>query len=268
MTQWITINDTEYAYSVTGKGETIVLLHGFTGTKETWQSVTSYLAESFRVFVIDLPGHGQTRNEKIITMEQFVDDLHLLTRNLQLDSFHLLGYSLGGRSALSYAMKYPKTLRSLILESASPGLKTKEEREARIKQDETLVEMMQEQGLFQFVSYWENIPLFESQKRLPESIQEQVRRERLSQSEAGLIQSLRGMGTGAQLSWWESLPSLEIPVLLIVGSIDEKFVNINKTMNRLLKNSMLHIVEDAGHAVHLEQVEKFAKIVKEYLAQI
>lgn len=268
MTNWIEINGTSYAYSIKGEGETIVLLHGFTGRKETWNEFMTHIGENYQFVTIDLPGHGQTKTNRTVTMNEFVDDLYEFFRLLNIDSFHLLGYSLGGRSALSYAMKYQKSLKSLILESASPGLKTEKERQARIVLDETLVELLKSKGLTHFVSYWENIPLFRTQKSLPESKQEQVRNERLSQTAEGLIQSLRGMGTGAQSSWWENLHTLKIPVLLIVGSLDEKFIRINHEMNRLMKNSLLQIVEDAGHAVHLEQVEKFVKIVKEYIAQI
>lgn len=268
MTKWVSVNGTDYAYSVLGKGEPLILLHGFTGRKETWESLATYLENSFQMIVIDLPGHGQTKTKSTVTMEQFVDDLFELTRKLHINAFHLLGYSLGGRSALSYVMKYPHTVLSLVLESASPGLKTKIERDARIIQDEKLVTILQKEGIEQFVSHWENISLFTSQKQLPEAVQQQVRHERLSQSTEGLVQSLRGMGTGAQPSWWDKLPDCKIPILLIAGALDEKFVNINREMNRLLKNSKLHIMTDVGHAVHLEQVEKFAKIVKEYLFQI
>lgn len=265
MPSFIELNGTTYAYDISGKGEPFVLLHGFTGIKQSWTTIKAYLEENYQVLTIDLPGHGQTKTERIVLMDEFVDDLHELTRKLNIDSFHLLGYSLGGRSALSYAMKYGHTLRSLILESASPGLKTEKERNERVKQDEALIEMMQTKGLEQFVSYWENIPLFQSQKRLPEQIKQKIRSERLSNTVEGLVISLKGMGTGAQTPWWDRLHELDMPVLLIVGSLDDKYVSINKEMNRLIKSSKLEVVKGAGHNVHLEQAEKFVTIIKEHV---
>lgn len=261
-----TIDGTTYAYRLEGKGEPLVLLHGFTGSKETWDMIKPEFSD-YRLLTIDLPGHGATVTKRKVSMEQFAHHLKQLTADIGFSRFHLLGYSLGGRSALSYAMYYPETIQSLILESASPGLKTEIERFERMEQDKNLAKMLTSKGLEYFVSYWENIPLFETQRRLPKEVRHQVRKERLSQVAVGLAQSLLGMGTGAQPSWWNSLDKLYFPVLLIVGELDKKFVQINKTMNEHMKNSKLTIVQGTGHAVHLEQVEYFVKIVREHIEQ-
>src|SRR5699024_5454197 len=88
-----------------------------------------------------------------------------------------------------------------------------------------------------------------------------IRAERLSQTEVGLSDSLRHMGTGSQPSWWGKLAELRRPVLLIVGELDEKFVNINQAMERILPNAELAIVENVGHAIHVEEPEKFGKLL-------
>lgn len=267
MTKYKTINDTTYAYSVEGprEGSPLLLLHGFTGTKNTWGPFIDELGNTYRIVTIDLPGHGQTVANKRVTMEQFIDDLYVFTRHIQLDSFHLLGYSLGGRSALSYALRYPKTIRSLILESASPGLRTEEERNARIEADKQLAEMIVTRGLQHFVTHWESIPLFNSQKRLDNVVQKAIRHERLSQSAEGLIQSLIGMGTGAQESWWDHLSTISFPTLLLVGALDKKFVDINEQITEKIKTSTLRIVNDAGHAVHIEKIAEFTQIVRNFI---
>lgn len=268
MTKFKTIDGTTYAYTIEGAGEPLVLLHGFTGTRATWDDLKRVASSTYRILTIDLPGHGQTVAKQKVTMDEFVNHFYLLTRDLGLDRFHLLGYSLGGRTALSYAMQYPETIRSLILESASPGLKTEKERQERRANDQRLAEMMIEKGLKDFVLYWENLPLFESQKKLDRSIKMAIRKERLSQSAIGLAQSLLGMGTGAQRSWWDQLSSIRFPLHLIVGSLDSKFIALNKAMAEEVSTSKLSIVEGAGHAVHLEQKSQFAKIVMDYIDKI
>lgn len=265
MTYYKTIDGTTYAYTVQGEGIPLVLLHGFTGTKETWQHFILMTRGKYRILTIDLPGHGSTVAKKKVSMDQIVHDLYHLTRYVQFDQFHLLGYSLGGRTALSYALQYPETIQSLILESASPGLKTEAEREERIAWDKQLAEMIIDKGLKQFVAYWENIPLFASQKALDEAVKTEVRNERLSQSAIGLAQSLLGMGTGKQTPLWNNLASIQFPLLLIVGAIDKKFIDINEAIAKEVKTSTLHVVEGAGHAVHVEQKEIFAKIVMNYI---
>src|SRR5699024_12822699 len=100
---------------------------------------------------------------------------------------------------------------------------------------------------------WENLPLFTTQKNLPENIKQQVRKERLFQTEAGLAKSLQWMGTGAQPSWWDRLNSLHMPVYLIVGNLDKKFVEINQAMEKGMTQREVTVVDEAGDAVHGER---------------
>lgn len=254
-----------YACHIYGKGEPLVLLHGFTGSSQTWEPFIHKWSSAFQVITIDLPGHGHSFTQDFPTMTDYCDELKELLEFFQVKSCHLLGYSLGGRVALSFAQRHPQVVRSLILESASPGLKTEEEREERRKRDHKLANMLMERGIESFVNDWEELPLFSSQKYLSSEKKEAIRAERLNQSAAGLAQSLLNMGTGSQPSWWNRLSSLSIPVQLIVGGLDRKFIHINQQMESRMNQSELVIVHNAGHAIHVEQPEKFATIVMEFL---
>ncbi|OXS73803.1 2-succinyl-6-hydroxy-2,4-cyclohexadiene-1-carboxylate synthase [Lysinibacillus sp. KCTC 33748] len=248
-------------------GQTLVALHGFTGSTATWRNLAKALP-SVRVIAIDLIGHGQTAIPKQISrfsMQEQIQDLEEVFCQLELKKFTLLGYSMGGRVALSYAITYPERIEKLILESASPGLRTSKERSERCERDNALAEKIISNGLISFVNAWETIPLFESQKRLPHDVQEAIRFERLSQEEEGLAGSLRGIGTGGQPPNWMVLEKLEFPVLLITGSLDEKFCKIALEMKALLKNAKHTTVNDAGHAIHVENPAEFATIVEEHL---
>src|SRR5699024_2787906 len=132
----------------------------------------------------------------------------------------------------------------LLLESTSPGLKTKEERAARQQQDTKLADKLMSKGVPAFVSYWEEIPLFDTQKALPKKTKEQIREERLSHTKEGLADSLKFMGTGKQPSWWGDLSELDVPVLLIVGEMDEKFIQLNRLMDETFPQSELKLVKN------------------------
>lgn len=259
------INDAIYAYEVYGQGQPLVALHGFTGSMKTWHSLIDHWKESFRVILIDLPGHGKTTVSSPRSIEQCCEELKALLKYLNLTAVHLLGYSMGGRTALSFALYYPEMIHTLILESSSPGLKSEDEQLWRKEQDEQLASRLESEGIISFVDYWESIPLFETQQRLPKNIQQVIRNERLEQSPSGLAGSLRKMGTGSQPSWWKSLSHFQQPVLLLVGQLDEKFVLINQQMKTKLKNSQLKIVSNVGHAIHVEQSENFGKMVEEFI---
>ncbi|UOQ95610.1 hypothetical protein MUO14_04370 [Halobacillus shinanisalinarum] len=164
-------------------------------------------------------------------------------------------------------MLYPQYVSKLILESASPGIAHSDEQMARRVKDQGLIDRIASQGIEEFANYWRDIPLFKSQEQLPIEVRVRVQEERLGHDPQGLIQSLKGMGTGRQPSWWDRLSHLSIDTLLIVGEWDEKFVTINKKMKDRLPCSTLVAAEKAGHTVHLERPKFFAKIVEDFVIQ-
>lgn len=259
------INNRSYAYDIAGEGPPLVLLHGFTGTRQTWEPFISKWKEQHTVIRLDMPGHGQTICPEFPSMNEFCQDLSLLIDDFNYTSVSILGYSLGGRTALQFANLHPDKVDAIILESASPGLTTEEERQQRIKNDHNLAERIETEGLETFVNRWENTPLFGSQKSLPLTVKRNIRNERLSQTAKGLASSLRYMGTGVQDSVWEQLQTIEIPILLLAGSLDVKFVKTNELMNKLLPNSQFKIISDVGHAIHVENPQQFDTVVIDFL---
>lgn len=249
----------------------IVFLHGFTGSTATWQSVVDILGGEYKTVAVDLTGHGETavpKESSRYSMAEQIADLEALVDELKLTSFTLVGYSMGGRVALAYAHRYPERVSSLILESASPGIKAESERLERKETDKKLSERIIRDGISLFVEFWENIALFNSQKRLSTETQNAVRAERLSQSATGLANSLIGMGTGSQQSYWGELHTINLPVLLITGEIDTKFVNIAQEMLEYLPLGKHRTIKDAGHAIHVEKPTLFATMVKEHITQV
>ena len=135
----------------------IVLLHGFTGSAGTWSEVIGLLKGKYHIVAVDLIGHGKTTaplDSSRYSMEKQVADLETLFREFNIPKFTLLGYSMGGRIALSYTIKFPKRVASLLLESSTPGLKTDIERIERIKKDELLAQRISSEGIRLFVEFW------------------------------------------------------------------------------------------------------------------
>lgn len=265
----IKVNGINYHVNVVGEGEPLLLLHGFTGSLQTWSPFINDWSHSFKLILVDLIGHGKTEHPEVVnryTMENVVRDIKEILLTLNINRAHLLGYSMGGRVALSFSILYPENVLSLILESSSPGLEVEEERQNRKNSDNQLAERITQVGIAEFVDYWAKIPLFSTQEqRLPDARKQAIRQERLENSSQGLANSLRGMGTGVQPSWWSRLAHFQKSVLLLVGEDDQKFCAIGNKMHDLLPNSKILIINDAGHAIHVEQPEIFGKIVKDYL---
>lgn len=251
-----------FFFHIEGEGEPVLFLHGFTGSSGTWGGMEKLLP--FQLVMPDLAGHGQTIRlpanfeAEAVALKQMMD-------KAGFPSFHLVGYSMGGRLALALAFLYPTAVLSLILESASPGLQSEQERAARRVSDEKLAQKIEKDGIASFVDFWENIPMFDSQKALSVLIRETIRSERVNQSKEGLASSLRQMGTGSQPSYWKRISRLPMPVLLLTGTRDEKFTRIARLMSGLIPFCEWIEFEGAGHAIHVEQREKFGTIVKTFL---
>ncbi|NIK12140.1 2-succinyl-6-hydroxy-2,4-cyclohexadiene-1-carboxylate synthase [Alkalibacillus almallahensis] len=263
---YITVGDHHYHVNVIGEGTPLVLLHGFTGTLATWNEIISYLEVNRQLVLIDLPGHGQTDAKHVSNLSDVCHDLKSIIHQLGHNHFDLLGYSMGGRTALMFVHYFPEMVNQLILVGASPGL-SGDKRLEREAQDQKLANMIEREGIESFVDYWERVPLFATQKRLSSAKQEQIREERLSQAPEGLALSLRTMGTGKQASLWESLGQLTTETLLVVGEEDEKFVLINEQMHESLQNAQFRKISQTGHAVYLESPKIFGKIVSEFLTK-
>jgi len=270
-TRLVTVRGIPFSLQTAGTGPGLLLLHGFTGSSATWAAFLPEWSTQYQVLAPDLIGHGQSAaptDPARYTLEEAVDDLLALLDTLGIDQCIVLGYSLGGRLALTFAVHAPARVSALILESTSPGIADPSERAARKAQDEALAAMIEERGIAWFVEYWEQQPLFASQARLPADVRARIRAERLAQRPSGLANSLRGMGTGVMTPLWDHLPQLDLPVLLIVGAFDTKYVTIGQSMAAQLPHAELVIVPDAGHAVHVEQPEIFQNLVSTFLQRV
>ena len=267
----LNINGVNYYYEWLSDYEpnrqTLVCFHGFTGTSQTFAPVFQK-ENDINILAIDLLGHGKTDcyvHPYRYQIECLCQDIALLTERLGIVDFSLLGYSMGARAALAFACLFPKKVQYLILESGSPGLESKAERMRRKNSDEYLAGSIMSHPIEAFVDKWENLSLFDSQKRLPTKIKETLRNERLSQRSFGLACSLWFMGTGVQPSFWQALSDIKVPILLIVGELDVKFQKIAKKMKNNQPDVSIKIVCDTGHCVHLEKPEIFANLVHTFL---
>ena len=254
-----------------GEGPAVLLLHGFTGCAESLAGTAADLrAAGFRTLRVDLVGHGLSDAPDDVAfyrMERCADDLARLLSRLGLPRVHLLGYSMGGRTALAFVVRHPERVRSVILVGASAGIEDAGERAARVASDEALAETILADGVPAFIERWMAQPLFASQRRLGAAALENARRLRLENRPQALALSLRGMGSGAQTPLHAALADLPHPVLLLAGAEDAKFEAIARDLAGRLRNARVALVEEAGHAAHLEQQTRFAALACEFLKQ-
>jgi len=241
---------------VQGEGEALLLLHGFTGSVEAWgEETVGGLTQAYQVVAVDLVGHGASdfsSDPDRYRIEEVLRDLIQVLDATGIERAKWLGYSMGGRIALAGAVLKPARVSALILESASPGLPGESERRARRRADEALAEGILRGGMEAFVDHWMGLPLFATQGKLPPKVREANRARRLKNNPEALAACLRGLGTGAQPSFWEDLSGIRVPTLLMAGEEDRIFSEMARRMAGTIPGAELRLIPRAGHSIHLE----------------
>jgi 2-succinyl-6-hydroxy-2,4-cyclohexadiene-1-carboxylate synthase len=250
--------------------ETLIFLHGFTSSANDWKKTAEIVDNRFNKIAVDLIGHGKsdapTEFEQYSPSSmnaQLLDIINHFTKEKVI----LVGYSMGGRAALSFATNHPDKIKGLILESTSAGIENPAEREERVKSDEELAEFIEADPIEKFIDHWMNLEIFGTQKRLSNERLQELRMEKLQNSSLGLANSLRGFGTGRMPYLGDKLSSLNFPVLLITGELDSKFTQINKELVKKFPSANHQIVQNAGHNTHLEEAVRFTETTNRFLNQ-
>lgn len=247
------------------KNSPLLLLHGFMGSGQDFQNILNQITQSFYCFLPDLPGHGNTgyiQPDDCYTMEKTAHQIIEFIQTQSLKSVGLVGYSMGGRLALYLGVKFPQYFSKIMLESSSPGLQTEPERQQRREKDETLAQQLENQPFETFLTRWYHNPLFESLRSHPQF--STMYNRRLQNSPPLLAKSLRYLGTGVQPSLWEDLPSLQTPLLLLVGEKDPKFCQINQKIAQLCPVAQLQVIKNCGHNIHLENQDAWVATVQQF----
>jgi 2-succinyl-6-hydroxy-2,4-cyclohexadiene-1-carboxylate synthase len=242
------------------------------GKIDEFDPAINLLNDEFSYLTLDLPGHGKTQvleGDEYYTMENTAQALINLLDELKIAKCFLVGYSMGGRLGLYLTLNFPERFLKVILESASPGLSTDAERLARIKSDHQIANKLSRittpEDFTIFLNNWYAQPIFGNIKNHPKY--PQMLASRLENNPLELVKSLRFMGTGYQPSLWERLQENQIPLLLMVGEYDEKFVSINTAMSYRGQFTQFKIIPQAGHNIHLEQTSEFVEQIRAFFRE-
>lgn len=237
------------------KRESVVLLHGFGGTSQMWDGVLGHLpSERYRSLALDLPGHGeQAQGSGSITFEGCVASV--LDRSPS--RFALAGYSMGGRVALHVALAAPERIERLVLISATAGIDDAGQRSERRKRDRRLADEIEQGTIEAFVERWRAQAMFAED---PPEVDRLARADQSRNRPDGLAAALRGIGTGEMRPLWSRLSELQMPVTVLAGRRDRKFVRISERMVTLLPDSLLQVI-GGGHCLPLENPRTVARAI-------
>jgi 2-succinyl-6-hydroxy-2,4-cyclohexadiene-1-carboxylate synthase len=256
----------------------LLFLHGFMGDRQEFNQHIRSLSSYFYCIVIDLPAHGDSSLcgysysddtvllEPYYTMPAIVDLLIKFLDFLGIQRCTPVGYSMGGRIALYLAVHFPQYCDRLILESTSAGLTTPSAKSDRLAQDLQIATKLATATPSQFEAFlddWYRQPIFANLHAHPHFAE--LRDRRLTQRPLELAKCLYSLSVGRQRSLWQDLPQIEMPILLITGALDSKFVQIHQQMARSLPSVQLEVIADCGHNVHFEQPQIFTALIQKFV---
>jgi 2-succinyl-6-hydroxy-2,4-cyclohexadiene-1-carboxylate synthase len=236
--------------------DTAVLLHGFGGTKRSWDLVAGRLGpESYTPLALDLRGHGAARDARPVTFQACVADVLAAAP----PRFALCGYSMGGRIALHVAFAAPERVERLILVATTAGIDDPGGRSARRHSDAALAAWAEKATIEAFADRWASQQLFAGD---PPEAAAFARADMLRNEPAALAAALRGIGTGAMEALWERLGELPMPATVLAGERDAKFVALATRLAAALPEAELVLVPGAGHGLPREAPEAIAEVLR------
>jgi 2-succinyl-6-hydroxy-2,4-cyclohexadiene-1-carboxylate synthase len=235
--------------------ETLVLLHGFAGTRRMWDQVIAHLdPQRYRPLALDLPGHGDLYSYKRpITFAGCVQEVLATTP----ERFALCGYSLGGRVALHVADLAPERVTRLMLISSSPGIDDPARRARRRRADRRLADDLDGRPFERFLDSWSSQALFADD---PPGVTALARADQRRNDPHALATALRALGAGEMKPLCESITRLAMPLTVVVGSRDTKYRELGLRMVGLARGSSLVEIE-GGHRLPLQQPREIARLI-------
>ena len=246
-------NDTGLYYEVTGSGPPILFTHGFAGTSRIWRHQANALATSNEIIRWDMRGHGQTKSPAkpdAYSVDETVDDMAALLDHLGHDRAIIAGHSLGGYMALAFLLKYPERVDALLVVATGPGYKSDAPRDEWNMMANGLAQRLEKNGLTELLALDREMDLADHA------------------SAPKLAMAARGLLVQRDSGIIDSLPSIQIPTLIVVGEKDRGYVSPSRYMAKKIPNARLVTIPNAGHAVNVHQTDDFNTAAREFLGQI
>lgn len=244
-------------YSDYGKGEVLVLLHGFCERYDIFSPLILALSDSYRVLGVDLPGHGGT---DLVPgshqLENVAEWLHRFLTEIGLDKYVLTGHSLGGYIALAYAERFAYRLKGLGLFHSTAAPDDEQRKQSR----EKTLRFVEKHGKEPFLRSF--IPSLFHQDR-PEQVQQLLNLSQSTDPEAILAftEAMRDRRDRRPL-----LEKLDIPVLFILGRHDS-IIPIRNIRDQLVqtRNGVHYVLDHAGHLGMFESPERCEVALRSFM---
>lgn len=244
-------------YKIEGTGETLVFIHGLSDSLLYWEFLATNLKNDYQILRIDLRGHGESELENDeISIDLFVNDLHDLLVELNIDRIRLIGFSLGGAVALDFSIKYPQLVSALVLMSSF------------YKVDKHLEEILNhfkdalENSFDEFYDYI--LPMILCPNVIEENKLELEMLKEIISGSANTEAYIKAIDACLDFNAEDNLPQIDIPTLILAGKHDDiSVIDSQKEMKNKINDSELIVFDDVKHNLLVgENNQKILDILK------
>jgi pimeloyl-ACP methyl ester carboxylesterase len=246
---YIDRNGVKIYYEEHGSGLPILLSHGYSATGQMWNGQVAYLKERYKVIVWDMRGHGRSDspgNPAEYSEEATMADMVAILKACGAAKAVIGGLSLGGYMSLAFHARHPEMVEALMLFDTGPGYRNPQAREQWNQMAFARAKDLEARGL----------------AALGTSAEVRVAQHN---SAAGLALAARGMLAQFDASVIESLGTIKVPTLVLVGAQDQAFLNATDYMASKIAGATKVVIENAGHASNIDQPAAFNQAVQSFL---
>ena len=257
------INNIEMAYTDTGAGRPIVLIHGYPFNRSLWADQIPALSNGHRIVAPDLRGFGESdASPDTSTMNRLASDVASLMDHLQIPRATIGGLSMGGYVALAFYKQFPSRVRALILADTRGQADTEEAKQTRAQQAEKALS----EGMAGIAdAMLPKLLTPETVSKHPEVVK-RVRDMMLKTKPEGAAAALRGMAEREDQT--ALLPKISVPTLILVGAEDAITpVADSEKMHQAIPSSSLVVLDHAGHVSNLERTQEFNDALLHFLSE-
>lgn len=252
-------------YKKLGEGKPLVILHGLFGMLDNWQSLGRRFAEHFTVYLIDQRNHGKSPHSLEFDYYVMADDLVAFVEEQELESFYLLGHSMGGKTAMQFAVDQAEAIEKLIVVDIAP-----------------IAYPVGHQDIFKAL-FSINVAALNSRKEAEQQLATFIEEVGVQQF---LLKNLKRNKIGGYI-WKFNLEAIhhsytdiiansltpydqcDAPTLFIKGGQSDRYIDVARdlpTLQHHFPNATLQTIEQAGHWVHAEQPDVFFEQVMHFLS--
>jgi len=248
------VNETELAYTRSGSGTSLVLLHGYPLDHSIWEPLVPLLKDDFDIIMPDLRGFGgSSLLEAPATPYQISDmaeDIALLLDELKIKKVLMAGHSMGGYVALAFALAYSKRLLGLVLVASQAAADNAERKAGRY----VLAERVEASGVGEVADGMPSLLTGDV------NLQAWLKKLILRQSPAGVAGALRAMAERPKAN--SILVGFKQPLRIIQGA-DDRIIPIERAREMLyMNNGEISVIDGAGHMPMMESAQRIAEVIK------